>query len=291
MSVNPSANPPEKDHLIAIDGLRGVAALGVTILHAGLWTGAQALPHGYLAVDFFLMLSGFVLSLAYRDRLRSDMRFPRFAALRIIRLYPMRALAAALGALANLYGSRPDYGNLAGAKLLLATVSAALCIPVHGLGGIEPFPVNNPEWSLFFELFVSVAFGLILFRLSLRPLVIVAVALAVPHLWVARARGMNVGWTWEGFGYGFLRVSLPFVIGMVVHQTWRAGRLPRRTAPFAVLAGLLIGYFAIPPLPRADWIVTVAFVSIAAPVILIAAINLRPGAATTRIARLSAAAS
>ena len=52
-----------RGRFIALDGLRGVAAIAVALLHTGLWTGQMPLPRAGLAVDFFFLLSGFVVAL------------------------------------------------------------------------------------------------------------------------------------------------------------------------------------------------------------------------------------
>ena len=62
-----------KPHYEILDGLRGVAAVMVIIFHlfeahAGGSHLTQIINHGYLAVDFFFMLSGFVIGYAYDDR-------------------------------------------------------------------------------------------------------------------------------------------------------------------------------------------------------------------------------
>jgi peptidoglycan/LPS O-acetylase OafA/YrhL len=72
-----------------LDGLRGVAAIAVTSLHFRFELGKFLLPHSYLAVDFFFVLSGFVLAYAYEDRLSEGMKPIQFLRLRVIRLYPL----------------------------------------------------------------------------------------------------------------------------------------------------------------------------------------------------------
>ena len=96
-------------HYIRLDGLRGIAALVVVWFHLfeGFATSSidQRCNHGYLAVDFFFLLSGFVLSYAYDGRLRSisaaqRLSFGSFLRRRIIRLHPMLLLGLVWGAVA-----------------------------------------------------------------------------------------------------------------------------------------------------------------------------------------------
>ena len=82
-----------KPHYEILDGLRGVAAVMVIVFHlfeahAGGSHLTQIINHGYLAVDFFFMLSGFVIGYAYDDRW-NRMTVGTFFKRRIIRLHPM----------------------------------------------------------------------------------------------------------------------------------------------------------------------------------------------------------
>ena len=79
-----------KEHFLTLDGLRGVAAFSVVLWHTSQVFGGRGWqPHALLAVDFFFMLSGFVVSYNYDARLTTGRLTPlRFAKLRAVRLYP-----------------------------------------------------------------------------------------------------------------------------------------------------------------------------------------------------------
>lgn len=102
-----SAFADSKPHYAILDGLRGVAALTVIWYHVfeGFETSPldQKFNHGYLAVDFFFILSGFVVGYAYDDRWAGrraggGMRMRDFLKRRIVRLHPMVVLGSVLGA-------------------------------------------------------------------------------------------------------------------------------------------------------------------------------------------------
>ena len=94
-----------KQHYALLDGLRGVAAFLVVWYHIfegyAFASGSMItmVNHGYLAVDFFFMLSGFVISYAYDDRWNKTIDYKGFFKRRLIRLHPMVVLGAIIGAI------------------------------------------------------------------------------------------------------------------------------------------------------------------------------------------------
>jgi len=152
---------------LALDGLRGIAALIVLLIHVRATPPLRWLaPHGFLAVDFFFTLSGFVIAHAYGTALASGALSPgQFILRRYVRLWPAAALGTAFGVLSVLFGQVP---------IELATIPkfvglSLLLIPSIGTGG-EFFPLDPPLWSLFDEIMANAAFGLGLFRLRFRGL-------------------------------------------------------------------------------------------------------------------------
>ena len=88
-------------HFLALDGLRGVAAVSVLLFHCqAAVPGLHVFDSAYLAVDFFFLLSGFVIDYAYAGRLDDGLTALRFAKIRAVRLYPLIVCGASLGALA-----------------------------------------------------------------------------------------------------------------------------------------------------------------------------------------------
>ena len=75
-------------HIAILDGLRGIAALAVLAHHVGLMRNQSGLfSHAYLAVDFFFLLSGFVMGFAYESRMADGLSFVSFMRMRLGRLY------------------------------------------------------------------------------------------------------------------------------------------------------------------------------------------------------------
>ena len=155
-----------KAHYALLDGLRGVAALLVVLYHvfegfsfAGGSPVITFINHGYLAVDFFFILSGFVIGYAYDDRWQKGFTLGDFFRRRIIRLHPMVVMGAVLGAAAFLIQGSVQWDGtpVATSWVMVALLFAMFMIPavpgcpreVRGNG--EMFPLNGPCWSLFFE--------------------------------------------------------------------------------------------------------------------------------------------
>lgn len=81
-----------------LDALRGFVAIGVLCFHLSIVGAPQLAPHGYLAVDFFFMLSGFVPSHSYAMRLQSRrLTVAKFLQIRMKRLLPLSFVGALVG--------------------------------------------------------------------------------------------------------------------------------------------------------------------------------------------------
>ena len=232
-----------KPHYALLDGLRGVAALLVVWYHVfeGYQFGSGAaiikeMNHGYLAVDFFFILSGFVIGYAYDDRWEKTLDTGNFFKRRLIRLHPMVVMGAVTGlVMFILQGAVTWDGTRATTPaMMIALLCAMLMIPavpgcsyeVRGNG--EMYPLNGPAWSLFFEYIGNILYALFLRRLSTRNLGILAavlsVALACFTITDPSGYGMfGVGWTLDGLNFagGLLRMLCPFTIGMFLSRIFK----------------------------------------------------------------------
>lgn len=164
-----------KPHYEILDGLRGVAAIMVVFFHVfEVFSegdhAKQIINHGYLAVDFFFLLSGYVISYAYDDRW-GKMTLIDFAKRRLIRLQPMIIIGSILGTALFYFQYSPGmgWGTIADTpiwKLLLVMIIGCTLIPVgKGLdirGWSEMHPLNGPAWSLFFEYIANIVYALVL---------------------------------------------------------------------------------------------------------------------------------
>ena len=243
-----------KPHYELLDGLRGIAALLVVFYHifegfsfAAGGTPIVVINHGYLAVDFFFILSGFVIGYAYDDRLGRTMTLGNFFKRRLIRLHPMIVMGAVLGVVFYVLQGceRWDGTHVATSMIILALLCALFFIPaapgasydIRGNG--EMFPLNGPSWSLFFEYIGNLLYALFIHRLGNKALAVLTALSGIGLAWFilfdAVGYGMiGVGWTLDGMNFfgGLLRMLFPFTLGMLLFpRSCLAGRLRKNHRP------------------------------------------------------------
>lgn len=189
--------------------------------------------HGHIAVDFFFLLSGFVISYTYDDRW-NRMTVGEFCKRRIIRLHPMLIMGAILGALSFIASGYMRWDGTATpfAWVMVAMLCMIFMIPtvpgvkydVRGYG--EMFSLNGPTWSLFFEYVGSIIYALVLRRLTTRVIAVLAVVLGVLHTYffvgdISQYNSVGVGWTIDVINFcgGLIRILFPFTIGMLLART------------------------------------------------------------------------
>ncbi|GEO00923.1 acetyltransferase [Novosphingobium sediminis] len=257
-----------------LDELRGVAAVAVLVFHIGTRGGGpMLLPNGFLAVDFFFMLSGFVIAEAYEARLQSGMTFGGFAARRLVRMAPVAMLGALAGgaylvarAFAAPARSDPLF-EVVGANLL-----NLLILPKLWQGratGWELFPANGPLWSLFFEIAINLIWAAFLAGRSTRLLcLLVAVSAGFLVSLGLHFGTLHIGWEAVSLAGGAARVGFGFGIGLLLHRV-RAG-IPLMGHSSAVMALATLVYFLILPLPLLGWQLLIVLVCM--PAVLLVAI-------------------
>ena len=249
--------------LDGLDALRGIAALVVLLFHAWkFFGGTTAVAEGWLAVDFFFALSGFVMARTYEARM-VDWR--GFMKLRFRRFWPMVLIGGSLG-LPVLYF------KLGVAAIPIALLNLAF-IPFFFDGDI--FPLNGPFWSLFYELYANAAHALVFRRFRDKHLAIGIAVLAVSMAVLGNHFGsLNIGASPRTFVAGFARVLLPYLIGVLLYRRWRDEpplRVPQVLTPM-LLPILVIAASAVP-----GWMPQLAFVLVGVPLLLMGGIRLQAG--------------
>lgn len=233
-----------------LDGLRGIGALFVLIQHFSLMYHAPALDHAYLAVDLFFAMSGFVIGSAYDKKIASgSLKFHQYILLRLIRLYPLYLAGLALGVIAMLVRLPASYW----AEIASALPASMLMLPSHvALPTFYPwqpaidfsYPLDYPAWSLFFELVVSLGYGLFFRFLSARALFLIMCVSGVALGIAAYTSTLNSGAFWSSFYLGFARVGYSFPAGLLLYRHCRPGQCRNHLATAAVLL-IVIGLLCV----------------------------------------------
>jgi peptidoglycan/LPS O-acetylase OafA/YrhL len=247
-----------KNHYEILDGLRGVAALIVVIFHVlETYSGTrfkQIINHGYLAVDFFFLLSGFVVAYAYDDRWGKMTQW-EFYKRRLIRLQPMVIMGTIIGAIFFYFqggGLFPMINQTPVWQMLLVMLVGFTMLPLpismDIRGWQEMHPLNGPAWSLFFEYIANILYALVFRRFSKKVLgvfVVIFAAMLVYYLIYGPKGDVIGGWSInaEQLNIGFTRLLYPFFAGMLL---CRMGKLIHIKNAFTVCSLLIIACLFIP---------------------------------------------
>lgn len=252
--------PDSKQHFEILDGLRGVAAIMVVMFHLlEIFSGGdhsrQMINHGYLAVDFFFLLSGFVIGHAYDDRW-NKMTTGQFFRRRLIRLHPLIIIGMTIGAICFYFSDSAElFPHVAGTpvwKLLLLLVIGYFLIPVplslDIRGWEEMYPLNGPAWSLFYEYVANILYAFIFRRAATRLLaVLVFLAGSALAYYSITSPGGDVigGWslTAAQMKIGFLRLLYPFLAGLLLSRLFRPAGFK---SSFLLCSILVIVFLSIP---------------------------------------------
>jgi peptidoglycan/LPS O-acetylase OafA/YrhL len=248
-----------KPHFEILDGLRGVAAMAVVLFHiletyhlGNAFT--HPFNHGYLAVDFFFLLSGFVVAYAYDDRW-GNMTQWEFYKRRLIRLQPMVVMGNMIGAMMFYLQVGPSFPLIAATplwKMVVVMLVGCTMIPLLPSmdirGWQEMHPLDGPAWSLFFEYVANVLYAVGLRKISNKVLSLLILLSAgfLVHLLVLGPRGDVIGgWMINGeqLHIGFARLLFPFLAGMLL---MRMGKRIHVRGAFLWCSLLLLLSFAIP---------------------------------------------
>ncbi|MFV0604208.1 MAG: acyltransferase family protein [Niabella sp.] len=239
-----------KKHFHALDGLRGIAAIAVVVFHYMEWIypdgSKNFIGHGFLAVDFFFCLSGFVIAYAYDNRL-PKMGVRAFFTSRLIRLQPLVIAGTVIGLIGFL--TDPFANNMENysiAKLLLIFIASLLLIPYPVMEdrGFNLFGLNAPSWSLFWEYIANILYAFVLIHVSKKVLRILVILAAAGIVWVSyRAGNLLGGWNGETFADGGIRMAYSFMAGLLI---FRSGWIIKNGIGFIVPALLLTAAFIMP---------------------------------------------
>lgn len=240
---------PAKQHFEILDGLRGVAALAVVIFHFMEWvypdSSKNFIGHGFLAVDFFFCLSGFVIGYAYDNRIGKIGTW-EFFKLRLIRLHPLVVLGSVLG-LAGFFldpFAAPVVYSASKLALLFLCSLFLIPLPIMEDRAFNLFGLNAPSWSLFWEYVANIFYALVLYKAGRRLLAVLTILAAAGICYVSyRSGNLLGGWSKDNVADGGVRVAYSFLAGLFLY---RSNWIIKNKLGFAGLAVLLSLAFLMP---------------------------------------------
>ncbi|MBC2651677.1 acyltransferase family protein [Novosphingobium aerophilum] len=247
--ASPPGGPQGAPHarLSQLDGLRGFAAVVIMLYHADMvFRTHTPFVRGYLLVDLFFLLSGFVLAVSTEKKLNAGIGAIAFTRARFVRLWPLVAVGAGVAAVRSLVlGAHP---------LELALTLALDLAMIPSLAGRGPFyRLNGPQWTLFYELLANFLHALLLRRVPTRWLPLIAALFGAALVYTVRRHGADTmgvnAPTWKTWWMALPRVGWSYVLGVWLGRLYKAGvRTPALPWPIA-LALPMAGIMLVPGLP------------------------------------------
>ena len=265
-----------------LNGLRGIAAIAVVNAHLQFYFCDYYLPNVALAVDFFFLLSGFVIAHAYELRLQTGMSTFSFMRERMLRLYPLYFLGLVIGGIVAWFSwtsvSKVDVAaSLATGLLFLPTPEA------FSANRWRLFPFDLAAWSLLFELVANAAYGVLNRRLNNVVLCIVIVVSFAGLLFVGFTKGtLDLGVTPDGFFGGMARGMFSFFAGVALHRLWQARSIKTNIHPAAIFV-LLIAPLLVPSYGPHSWVYSLVVIAVYFPFLLLFGAQSSRGRSWTRI--------
>lgn len=226
---------PLKPHYPILDGLRGTAALLVVTYH--LFEAYYPVPanhpmhHGYLAVDFFFLLSGFVVGYAYDDRW-DRMTVWEFFKIRLVRLHPLVILGTVIGAIGFWFDPftplLPGVPHVSILKLIGVMLVSFTLLPAPDVRGWnETHPLDGPCWSLLQEYIANILYALWGRRMSKTVLWIVVIVSAFALILAANwHKDVATGWGFDTFWFAIVRMMFPFFAGLLLFRSGKRWHIP-----------------------------------------------------------------
>ena len=234
--------------MVQLDGLRGIAAFMVMFYHMDIvYRIGGPFSRGYLFVDLFFLLSGFVLAVSTEKKLKAGIGAIEFTWVRYKRLLPLVAVGAGVAVVRAIVIGMADPLTLA----LWLVLDLAMIPSFAGMGPFYRY--NGPQWTLFYELLANFFHAAVLHRVPTRWILALAGGMA---LWLMHevqvhgsdTMGVNAP-TWTTWWTALPRVGWSYVLGVWIGRQYVAGRRGPALPWWLALALPVAGVVLVPLLP------------------------------------------
>jgi peptidoglycan/LPS O-acetylase OafA/YrhL len=202
------------------------------------------IPNGWLAVDLFFVMSGFVVAHAYEYRI-PELGFTGFMRLRVIRFYPLYVLGLLVGVIRQLLILGTGSHEFSCMEVVLYSFAALMFLPAAPSGSSDSIaPLNDPSWSLIFEIWVNALYALF-FRFMTTPILCAIVSCAGASIVLATIYEVGIGGNhWYDMPMSTARVLYSFPLGVLIYRNREAFRFPQRYGFIAIAATIV--FFMLP---------------------------------------------
>lgn len=241
------AAPVHSPRMFQLDGLRGVAAFMIVFYHLDIVYGIGGpFQRGYLFVDLFFLLSGFVVAVSTEKKLNSGIGALEFTWARFKRLWPLVAVGAGVAVV------RAFVIGMADPLTLLWWLALDLMmIPAWGAGPFYRY--NGPQWTLFYELLANFLHALALKRVPTNVMLLLAAVMGGWLVYTVRQHGADTmgvnAPTWSTWWNALPRVGFSYILGVWIGRKYREGlRTPSLPWWLALLLPIT-GIAVVPYLP------------------------------------------
>lgn len=274
------SSPKPRETFELLDFLRGICAICVVAMHTSDQYGLiYSIPHAYIAVPFFFMLSGIVIAHSYEKEVMKKYTVINFMVIRIERLYPLLIM----GLIVSLFFAyfRFSFANYDNVILMIGASIFLIPWPGESL-----FPLLPPQWSLAIEIWGNLVHRLISKWLGLREIALITALGAISMTYFSiHFGGLNIGWSMEN-GFGGLSIFVfCYPCGILLYRMWDTDHLWKAKMPVSMLILALLAAICIPtPLRTVEnGVRDLAFVIIIFPLILSCAIRIKISGLTRKI--------
>jgi peptidoglycan/LPS O-acetylase OafA/YrhL len=249
--TEPAAPHDDKVRFTSLDCCRGIAAMAVALLHLVVYSHFSDIAfvrHSWIFVDFFFVLSGFVITHAYFEDLQSHHRVVYFAIRRFGRLWPLHMavlsvfvvfeLVKLIFVQAHLAAPQPLFSEETGTSIWELVQNVFL---VQSLGMNDTNTWNAPAWSISTELWAYATFAAVC-MLPRRRLVAIA-AILIALISAAIVMRYSSHYMATTFDFGMPRCLYGFYVGHLVYRFWstKTVRLAHPgAAEFAAMALIVV---------------------------------------------------